>query len=60
MKGSPAEAAGLQAQDKVIAINGEDMTGIPGDLVLQKILGPAGDTSRADQSGAVKKPLMSQ
>jgi len=44
MKGSPAEAAGLQAQDKVIAINGEDMTGIPGDLVLQKILGPAGDT----------------
>lgn len=44
MKGSPAEAAGLQAQDKVIAINGEDMTGIPGDLVLKKILGPAGDT----------------
>ncbi len=44
MKGSPAEAAGLQAQDKVIAINGEDLTGIPGDLVLQKILGPAGDT----------------
>jgi len=44
MKGSPAEAAGLQAQDLVIAINGEDMSGIPGDLVLQRILGPAGDT----------------
>ena len=44
MKGSPAEAAGLQAQDKVIAINGEDMTGVPGDLVLKKILGPAGET----------------
>ena len=44
MKGSPAEAAGLQAQDKVIAINGEDMTGIPGDLVLKRILGPAGET----------------
>jgi len=44
MKGSPAEAAGLQAQDLVLAINGEDMTGIPGDLVLQRILGPAGDT----------------
>jgi carboxyl-terminal processing protease len=44
MKGSPAEKAGLQAQDLVIAINGEDMTGIPGDLVLQRILGPAGDT----------------
>ena len=44
MKGSPAEAAGLKAQDLVIAINGEDMTGIPGDLVLKRILGPAGDT----------------
>ena len=44
MKGSPAEAAGLKAQDLVIAINGEDMTGIPGDLVLKRILGPAGET----------------
>lgn len=44
MKGSPAEKAGLQALDLVIAINGEDMTGIPGDLVLKRILGPAGDT----------------
>ncbi len=44
MKGSPAEAAGLQALDLVLAINGEDMTGIPGDLVLQRILGPAGVT----------------
>jgi len=44
MKGSPAEAAGLKAQDQVLAVNGEDMTGIPGDLVLKRILGPAGDT----------------
>ncbi|MFA5611896.1 MAG: S41 family peptidase [Anaerolineaceae bacterium] len=43
MKGSPADEAGLRAKDIVIAINGEDMTGTPGDLVLQKILGPAGD-----------------
>lgn len=43
MKGSPAEAAGLRAKDQVIAINGEDMTGIPGDLALKKILGPAGE-----------------
>lgn len=42
MKGSPAAGAGLQPKDKVIAIDGEDMTGIPGDLVLQRILGPAG------------------
>ena len=43
MKGSPAEAAGLKANDVVIAVNGEDQTGVPGDLVLQKILGPAGE-----------------
>jgi len=42
MKGSPADEAGLQPNDIVTAINGEDMTGIPGDLVLQRILGPAG------------------
>ena len=42
MKGSPAYEAGLQPNDKVIGIDGEDMTGIPGDLVLQSILGPAG------------------
>ncbi len=43
MKGSPAEAAGLQPKDLVVAVNGVDMTGIPGDLVLQRILGPAGE-----------------
>lgn len=42
MKGSPADQAGLQPKDRVIAIDGVDMTGIPGDLVLQRILGPAG------------------
>ncbi|MFW5713547.1 MAG: S41 family peptidase [Brevefilum sp.] len=42
MKGSPAAEAGLLPNDKIIAINGEDMDGIPGDLVLQRILGPAG------------------
>lgn len=44
MKGSPAEAAGLQAKDLVIGIDGESMQGIPGDLVLKRILGPAGET----------------
>ncbi len=42
MKGSPAAEAGLQPNDLVIGINGEDMTDVPGDLVLQRILGPAG------------------
>jgi len=42
MRGSPASEAGLQPNDEVVAINGEDMTDVPGDLVLQRILGPAG------------------
>ena len=42
MRGSPAAEAGLQPNDQIIGIDGEDMTGIPGDLVLRRILGPAG------------------
>jgi carboxyl-terminal processing protease len=40
--GSPAEAAGLKAGDQVVAVDKQDMTGIDGELVLKKILGPAG------------------
>ena len=39
---SPASKAGLQPGDKILAIDGEDMTGIDGELVRQKVLGPAG------------------
>lgn len=42
MPGSPAEDAGLQPGDIVLAIDGEDMTGIDGNLVIQKVMGPAG------------------
>jgi carboxyl-terminal processing protease len=42
MPGSPAEAAGLMAGDQVIAIDGDDMTGIGGDIVIKRVLGPAG------------------
>jgi carboxyl-terminal processing protease len=42
MPDSPAEAAGLRPGDKVIAIDGEDMTGIDGNLVIRRVLGPAG------------------
>jgi len=42
--GSPAEAAGLRPDDKVIAIDGEDMTGVDAELARQRVLGPAGTT----------------
>jgi carboxyl-terminal processing protease len=44
MPGSPAEKAGLRTNDKIIAIDGEDMTGIDGELVRQRVLGPKGTT----------------
>ncbi len=40
--GSPAELAGLKPGDMVIAVNGKDMTGVDGNLVLKQIRGPAG------------------
>lgn len=42
MEGSPAEEAGLEPGDEVIAIDGEDMTGIDGNVVIRKVLGPSG------------------
>lgn len=42
MEGSPAEKAGLVAGDQILAIDGEDMTGIDGNLVIKRVMGPAG------------------
>jgi carboxyl-terminal processing protease len=42
IEGSPAQAAGLQPGDKVIAINGEDMTGVSPEEARSKIIGPEG------------------
>ena len=42
--GSPAEKVGLKPGDKIIAIDGEDMTGIDTEAVRQRVLGPAGTT----------------
>ena len=44
MPGSPAESAGLQPNDLVIAVDGLDMTGMDGEKVLDQVLGPAGTT----------------
>lgn len=43
---SPAETAGLRPGDAFIRVDGEDMTGIDGNEVVRKILGPAGTTVR--------------
>jgi len=42
--GSPAEAAGLQVGDVIIAIDGEDMTGVLPEVARLKVLGPEGST----------------
>jgi carboxyl-terminal processing protease len=42
IKGSPAAEAGLRPGDIVIAIDGEDMTGVSPEEARQKVLGPAG------------------
>jgi carboxyl-terminal processing protease len=44
MEGSPAEAAGVQSGDKIVAVDGEDVTGQDPSLVLRKVLGPKGTT----------------
>jgi carboxyl-terminal processing protease len=46
IKNSPAEAAGLRPGDKIIAIDGEDMTGIEPELARRRVLGPAGSVVR--------------
>lgn len=42
MPNSPAEEAGLQPGDEIIAIDGEDMSGIDPSLVIRRVLGPEG------------------
>ena len=40
--GSPADLAGIRAGDKVIAIDGEDMTGVAPEEARSRVLGPEG------------------
>lgn len=42
IKDTPAEEAGLQPGDQVIAIDGDDMTGVDPNIALKRVLGDAG------------------
>jgi carboxyl-terminal processing protease len=42
MEGSPAQKAGLKPKDQIVAVDGDDMTGVPGELVIRRVLGPSG------------------
>jgi carboxyl-terminal processing protease len=42
--GSPAEKAGLQQGDQIIAVDGKDVTSLLPETVRQKVLGPEGTT----------------
>lgn len=44
IEGSPAQAAGLRPGDQIVAIDGEDMTGVTPEEARQKVLGEAGTT----------------
>ncbi|AFA49292.1 S41 family peptidase [Acetobacterium woodii] len=40
-KGTPADAAGIKTGDKIIKVDGEDVSTIGSDLVVSKVKGPA-------------------
>jgi carboxyl-terminal processing protease len=59
IEGSPAQEAGLLPGDRVIAIDGEDMTGVAPEQARLKVLGPEGTTvtltvAREGESEALK------
>ncbi|NIV12237.1 MAG: PDZ domain-containing protein [Aliifodinibius sp.] len=41
-EGSPADEAGLKPGDQIIAIDGDDMTGVDPSIALKRVLGDAG------------------
>jgi carboxyl-terminal processing protease len=59
MPGSPADDVGLEPGDEIIAVDGEDVSGIDGNIVVNRILGPAGTTVQLSiQREGVLEPLV--
>lgn len=48
IKGSPAEKAGLHAQDQIIAVNGEKLEGLTLNEAVMKIRGPKGTQAKLE------------
>jgi carboxyl-terminal processing protease len=44
LDGSPAQRAGLKAGDIILKVNGEDVSGLPLEQAVSRILGPPGTT----------------
>lgn len=42
MQGAPADKAGLKPKDMIVAIDGKDIKGLPGEEALNLIMGPEG------------------
>lgn len=57
MPNSPAQKAGIHPNDIILAVDGEDMTGVPGDTVLKKVLGPAGTNVTLTIQRGSQKPF---
>jgi len=56
--GSPAEAVGLKPGDKIVIIDGEDMTGINPEQARQKVIGPAGTVVKISVAREGESQLM--
>lgn len=54
LKGSPAEAAGLQSQDWIVQVDGKDVTGQSLEEIVDQIRGPKGTSVKV---GVIRKHL---
>lgn len=56
LPGSPAEAAGLVSGEQIVAVDGEDVSETPSDLVVDEVRGEAGTRVRLGLEGGPTGP----